>query len=43
MNIFENLKKAVKKNDIQKILENLVERKTITQKVYGKFIIYWYN
>ena len=43
MNIFENLKKAVKKNDLLKILETLVENKSITQKVYGKFVLYWYN
>jgi hypothetical protein len=30
MNIFENLKKAVKKNDLLKILETLVENKSLT-------------
>jgi hypothetical protein len=43
MNIFENLKKAVKKNDLQKLLDTLVEQKSLTQKIYGKFPIYWYN
>ncbi len=42
-NIFDNLRKAVKKPALQKALDELVEEKLITCKEYGKSQIFLYN
>lgn len=41
INIFENLKKAVKKPDLLRALDSLTEQGKIKTKIFGKFPIYF--